>query len=130
MLAYRHTQEPKFIENAMATYRDAVTCRTASVSLRFTAARSWVRYADENSHKLAMDAYQAAIELLPRLAMLGSALQVRQRALTSGSDGLARNAAACAIRLCRYDKAVELLEESCYLFVTGPATSYSGDSPP
>jgi len=75
-----------------------------------------VQYADEHSHKSAMDAYQAAVELLPRLAMLDSALQVRQRALTSGSDGLACDAAACTIRSCWYDKAVELLEEGRAIF--------------
>ena len=116
MHAHSHTPEPKYIEMAMATYRDAVTCQTAPVSLRFRAARSWARYADEHNHKSAMDAYQAAVELLPGLAMLGSALHARQQALTSGSDGLARNAAACAIRSRWYDKAVELLEEGRAIF--------------
>jgi len=37
-------------------------------------------------------------------------LQARQQALASGSDGLARDAAACAIRLVQYGEAVELLE--------------------
>jgi hypothetical protein len=63
-----------------------------------------------------MDAYLTAIELLPRLAMLGSGLHARQRALTSGSDGLARDAAACAIRSGQYGKAVELLEEGRAIF--------------
>jgi hypothetical protein len=63
-----------------------------------------------------MDAYLAATELLPRLAMLGSDLQARQRALTSGSDGLARDAAGCAIRSGQYEKAVELLEEGRAIF--------------
>ncbi|KIM76304.1 hypothetical protein PILCRDRAFT_797811, partial [Piloderma croceum F 1598] len=116
MRAYDHTHDPEYVEKAMATYRDAVTCQSASVSLRFSAARSWARYADECSHKSALDAYQAAVELLPGLAMLGSALRVRQRALTSGSDGLARNAAACAIRSGQYGKAVELLEEGRAIF--------------
>jgi hypothetical protein len=116
MRAYRHTQDAEYVEKAMASYRDAVTCQSASVSLRFGAARSWARYADECSHKSAMDAYQAAVELLPGLAMLGSALPARQQALTSGSDGLARNAAACAIRSGWYNKAVELLEEGRAIF--------------
>ena len=72
--AYRHTQELKYIEKAMASYRDAVTCQNASVSSRFGAARSWAQYADKHSHKSALDAYQAAVELLPGLAIFGSAL--------------------------------------------------------
>jgi len=48
--------------------------------------------------------------------MLGLDLQSRQQALTSGSDGLARDAAACAIRSGQYGKAVELLEEGRAIF--------------
>jgi hypothetical protein len=54
-----------------------------------------------------------AIELLPCMAMLGLDLWSRQQALTSGSDGLAGDAAACAILSGHYDKAVEVLEEAC-----------------
>jgi hypothetical protein len=43
--------------------------------------------------------------------MLGLDLQQRHLALTSESDGLACDAAACAIRAGQYDMALELLEE-------------------
>ena len=87
----------------------------APVSLRFRAAKTWSHHADSR-HKLALDAYQAAINLLPRLAMLGLNLQSCHEALTSGTDGLARNAAACAIQSGQYDKAIELLEEGRTIF--------------
>jgi hypothetical protein len=77
--------------------------------VRFLTAKSWANHADSN-HESALDAYQAAIELLPRLAMLGLDLQSRRHALTSGSDGLARDAAACAVRSGQYEMSVELLE--------------------
>jgi len=115
MDAYSHTHESEYLDRAMAAYRVAVMCETAPASERFCAAKLWARHADF-THESALDAYHAAIELLPRLAMLGLDLQSRQQALTSGSDGLARDAAACAIRSGHYNKAVELLEEGRAVF--------------
>ena len=114
--AYSHTHELKYLDNAMDAYRAAVRCESASASVRFQAAKSWVQRADQSNNELAMEAYLAAVNLLPRLVMLGSDLQARQRSLTSGSDGLARDAAACAIRSGQYEKAVELLEEGRAIF--------------
>ncbi|THH11187.1 hypothetical protein EW146_g8131 [Bondarzewia mesenterica] len=48
--------------------------------------------------------------------MLGLNLQSRQEALISRSDGLARDAAACAIRSGDFKKAIELLEEGRAIF--------------
>jgi hypothetical protein len=115
MDAYSHTHELEHLDKAMAAYRVAVTCESAPTSERFDAAKIWAHHAD-SKHKSALDAYCAAIELLPHLAMLGLDLQSRQEALTSGSDGLARDAAACAIRSGQYDRAVELLEEGRAVF--------------
>jgi hypothetical protein len=56
-----------------------------------------------------LEAYHAAISLLPHLATLGLDLQSRQEALAS-SAGLACDAASCAIQSGRYCEAVELLE--------------------
>jgi len=53
----------------MAAFQVAVTCEAAPVSVRFQTAKLWALYAD-SSHISALDAYKAAIELLPRLAML------------------------------------------------------------
>jgi tetratricopeptide (TPR) repeat protein len=107
--AYSHTHESKYLNNAILAFRAAATCRTASVVGRFRAAKLWALHADNNLHESALEAYQAAVGLLPRLAMLGLDLQSRQR-------GLARDAAACAIRLAQYDIAVELLEEGRAVF--------------
>ncbi|KAF8490598.1 CHAT domain-containing protein [Gautieria morchelliformis] len=99
----------------MDAFRKAVACETAPVSRRFRAAKAWARHADSR-HDSALDAYQAAIELLPRLAMLGLDLSSRQQALTSGTDGLACAAAACAIDSGQFERAVELLEEGRAVF--------------
>ena len=115
VVAYTHTDERQYLDKAVTAFQAAVMCEAAPASKRFRAAKSWAHHTDFN-HEFAMVAYQAAIELLPRVAMLGLDLQSRQRALTSGSDGLARNAAACAIRSGQYDRAVELLEEGRAVF--------------
>jgi hypothetical protein len=99
----------------MDAFQAAVMCKAAPASERFRVAKSWAHHADSN-HKSSLDAYQAATELLPHLAMLGLDLHSRQQALISGSDGLAHNAAACAIRSAQYDKAVELLKEGRAVF--------------
>jgi len=75
-----------------------------------------VRCVSTLGHESALEAYQAVIEFLPHMAMVGLNLQARWRALTSGSDGLARDAAACAIRSGQYERAVELLEEGRAVF--------------
>ena len=110
MNAYSHTHESEYLDKAMAAFRVAVTCQSAPASGRFRTAKSWARHAHKSSHESALDAYYAAIALLPRLAILGLDVQSRQQALASGSDGLARDAAVCAIRSGQYGKAVELLE--------------------
>jgi tetratricopeptide (TPR) repeat protein len=116
--AYFHTHELEYLFKAMAAFQVAVACEAAPISQRFGAAKMWATHADNSRHESALDAYHTAIEFLPHLAMLGLDVRSRQQALTSGSDGLARDAAACAIRSGRHGKAVELLEEGRAVFWT------------
>jgi hypothetical protein len=115
MCAYSHTHELEYLDKAIVAYRTAVACDTAPTSERFHAATSWAHFAD-SIHESALEAYHTAIEFLPRLAMVGLDLQSRQQALMSGTDGLARDAAACAICSGQYDQAVELLESGRGVF--------------
>ncbi|KAF8510032.1 CHAT domain-containing protein [Gautieria morchelliformis] len=115
MTAYTHSNDSGDLQSAMDVFRKAVACETAPASQRFRAARAWTIHADSIHHS-ALDAYQAAIELLPRLAMLSLDLPSRQQALTSGTDGLACAAAACAIESGQFERAVELLEEGRAVF--------------
>ena len=116
MNMYSHTRQSEDLDKAMEAFRVAVNCETAPAFLRFRSAKLWASHADASGHQSALEAYQAAIELLPRLAMLGLDVLSRQQALASGSDGLARDAAACAIRSYQYGKAVELLEAGRAVF--------------
>jgi hypothetical protein len=112
---FRHTQRSDDLRHAADAFCIAVRCESAPVSQRFFAAQRWAKCADTNNHESAMEAYVYAIGFLPRLAF-GLDLQSRQHVLTSGTDGLARDAAACAIRSGQFDLAVELLEEGRAVF--------------
>jgi hypothetical protein len=115
MEAYSHTEKSVHLNSAMDAFRVALTCEAASTSDHFNAAKSWARHADSR-HDSDLDVYHTAIQLLPRLAMLGLDLPSRQQALTSASDGLVHDAAACAIRSGQCERAVELLEEGRAVF--------------
>ena len=87
-----------------------------SPSNRLRIARRWIHCADRNQHSSAIDAYEASIQALPQVAALSLDVASRQNTLTAGSDGLARDAARCAIRCGRIDKAIELLEAGRSIF--------------
>ncbi|THH13179.1 hypothetical protein EW146_g7014 [Bondarzewia mesenterica] len=112
---YHCTHQQRYLDDAVIAFRASVACTSASALARFASARNWVQRTD-GIHDSALEAYQAAIQLLPRIAMLGLNLQSRQEALISRSDGLARDAAACAIRSGDFKKAIELLEEGRAIF--------------
>ena len=58
----------------------------------------------------AVDAYTAAVNLVPLLAWRGISLRDQQHQLYENTASLARDAAACAVAASRLDLAVELLE--------------------
>ncbi|CCM00511.1 uncharacterized protein FIBRA_02545 [Fibroporia radiculosa] len=104
--------------DAADAYQAIVDSYSTPLSQRFPAARMWARLSDamDDGHGLALQQYRITIELLPLLAGAGVDVQSRQRALTLGTDGLAREAAACAIRQQKYPEAVELLEAGRAVF--------------
>ncbi|KDQ50727.1 hypothetical protein JAAARDRAFT_707686 [Jaapia argillacea MUCL 33604] len=113
---YDLTRQPDDLREAMEAFAAAVIDESELVAQRFFVAQQWAHWADKHGHESALEAYGAAIGFLPSLAMLGQDLSSRQAALTSGSDGLARNAAAVAIREGEFERAVELLEEGRAVF--------------
>ena len=108
------TSEPSDLEDAMDAFRVAINSRSSSSLDRFLAGKTWASMA-HSSHPCALEAYQHTIALLPHLATLGLDLQARQVALRH-SDGLARNAASCAITAGNYKQAIEFLEEARGVF--------------
>jgi hypothetical protein len=102
------------LEHALDALQASVAHEYAPTLQRFHVAKRWIRIADLSQCPL--EAYQAAISLLPRIVTLDLDLRSRQEALTSGIDGLARNAAASAIQSGEYDKAITFLEEGRSIF--------------
>jgi tetratricopeptide (TPR) repeat protein len=104
------------LDEAMSLFLTATQYPFQSPSNRLRVARRWIHCADRNQHSSAIDAYEASIQALPQVAALSLDLASRQDAMTAGSDGLARDAARCAIHSGRIDKAIELLEAGRSIF--------------
>jgi hypothetical protein len=113
---YFHTRQSGYFDDAVVAFRTAAACETAAASERLQAAQLWAHRADAGSHGSALEAYQCAIRLLPRLVMLSLDVQSRLRVLKSGTNGLAQDAADYAIRSGHFDQAVEFLEEGRNIF--------------
>jgi len=114
---YGATGQYQYFSEAMTTFQDAVTSVSSSILHRFNAAKNWAQHADSQHHPSALNAYQHAINLLPHLATLGMNLKTRLDAL-SKANGLACNAAHCAIKAGNLEKAVEFLSEGRAIFWT------------
>ncbi|PVF95782.1 hypothetical protein CPB86DRAFT_875431 [Serendipita vermifera] len=77
---------------------------------RFNAAQRWSFIASITNHSSLLDAYESAITVMPLVAWLGLSISDRHRHLVE-IGGITREAAAAAISLGQYDKAVEWLEQ-------------------
>jgi hypothetical protein len=103
----------------MSYFHDAVTSASESSPIlnRFKAARDWAYHAESQDYPSVLDAYQHAINLLPHMATLGMDLKTRLDILPK-ANGLACNAARCAIQAGQLEKAVEFLSEGRGVFWT------------
>ena len=106
------------LEISMDMFRTATNHETGSVLDRLDAAQRWVKRADAADHSSSLEAYQAAVQLLPYVVMLASDARSRHRLLADrlGYRGLWSDAAACAIRSGKLAQAVEILEEDRSIF--------------
>ena len=111
-----NTKEMVNLRAATDAFRMAALNNIAPTTQRFFAAQRWAKVADEHKHETVMEAYTLAIQFLPRLAVLGLDLPARRQMLTVGSDGLAREAATCAMRSGNFERAIEFLEEGRAVF--------------
>ncbi|MFD9516169.1 CHAT domain-containing protein [Streptomyces sp. NPDC059979] len=96
---------------AAAVFREAADSVHASTSIRLTAAREWgLSVVERKEWPEALEAFDTAIGLLPRLA--GIALsRTDQEAQLAAQSGLAATAAAVAVQAGQADRAVVLLEQ-------------------
>jgi hypothetical protein len=104
------TSQPADLDEAITTFRDAVQVTSASPTERMRAGLGWGRAAIEAGWiSSAAEGFASAVGLLPLLAWHGLPRATREQHLAEWS-GLAADAAACAIRAGRPERAVELLE--------------------
>ena len=98
------------IEEAMSLFREATQLSLQSAEDSFNAASTWVQYAERHQHPSTIDAYDALLSAVPRLAAVSLNAKLRRNSLRAGTDGIARRAARWAIRAGHLDRAVEYLE--------------------
>jgi len=104
------------LEEAMSLFVTATQYPFQSPSHRLHVAKQWIRCADVNKHISAINAYEAALQALPQVAALSLDVGSQHKALTAGSDGLARDASRCAIHSGHLDKAIGFLEAGRSIF--------------
>jgi hypothetical protein len=104
------SSDPADLDAAVGLWRSAVASRVGPIEVRMTAARAWARAAGQTGDAvLAVEAYAAAIGLLPVLAWRGLDRSVQEQRLTQ-VVGLGSDAAAWALTAGQPRRAVELLE--------------------
>ncbi|KDQ52439.1 hypothetical protein JAAARDRAFT_210593 [Jaapia argillacea MUCL 33604] len=113
---FQLTGEMTDMEEAVKAFRASATHEAASEFELFIHACHWSQMASKSNHTSGVEAFQTAIRLLPRIAMLGSNIRSQLVALRSRSVGLASDAAFFCLRSGEIEKAVEFLEEGRSVF--------------
>lgn len=107
---FQRTGEQADLDEAIATYVAAVDVKPGSPRIRMLAGMTWGNAAiNADRVESAADGFAAAVELLPLLAWHGLSRATREQHLAEWGS-LTADAAACAIRAGRSERAVELLE--------------------
>ncbi|KDR76437.1 hypothetical protein GALMADRAFT_445475 [Galerina marginata CBS 339.88] len=116
LVQYKRRGDASHLNESMILLSEAARSISQSSSQRFRRARSWAHHANMFQHRSALEAFDTALGILPELAALGLDVQSRQDSLLNETDGLAREAAGCAIRAGNSAKAVEFLETGRSVF--------------
>ncbi|EJT99001.1 hypothetical protein DACRYDRAFT_56827 [Dacryopinax primogenitus] len=111
------SKPPTYPSEIVTLLEQAASDSQALFADRFKAALKLASLAQENSLlEEAYRAYALAVSLLPRVAWLGYGRDMRLQELRSRAGTLAVDAAAAAIAVGRYDRALELLESGRGIF--------------
>ncbi|KAJ7512106.1 CHAT domain-containing protein [Mycena galericulata] len=119
--AYIHQKDERYLQQSMATFKEAATYPSAPPITRFRYATSWANIATKHpqTQTSALEAYRIAIDILPQLAALSLDVRSRHQILTTtASSAIGAAAANCAISLRNPGLAVEFLEASRSVFWT------------
>lgn len=115
MRLYSKTQLSDHLERAVDIFRAGVMCYTSPLLQQLRTSQSWAVFAAEHQHPSASEAFQNAIDLLPRLASLDLTLRERQDVLAE-CRGLASEACSWAISRGNIEQAVEFLSAGRTVF--------------
>jgi tetratricopeptide (TPR) repeat protein len=107
---FRRLHQPLHAEMAISNLSLAAMTPTGPPSARFIAVKQWISLASTLKHSSLLTAYECALGLIPLVAWLGLSIADRHQHLAK-IGGIARDAAAAAISLEQYDKALEWLEQ-------------------
>ncbi|PPQ93563.1 hypothetical protein CVT25_005555 [Psilocybe cyanescens] len=107
---------PPLLEKAISSFRLALESASHSASIMHGIADSWSFYASDHEHSSTLEAYDAALESLCRMASLSLDIYSRQRIIQTARNGSATRAACYAIRKGHFDKAIEFLEGGRAIF--------------
>jgi hypothetical protein len=107
---FARTGQEADLDEAVTAFRGAVGVQAGSPGVRMRAGQAWGRAAIEAGRvDSAADGFDAVVRLLPLVAWHGLPGATREEHLADWA-GLAADAAACAIRAGRPERAVELLD--------------------
>jgi tetratricopeptide (TPR) repeat protein len=109
------TGQSSYLSESIDAFKRAVKSEASSALNRFTAAKAWANVADSLHHASALDAYQCAISFLPQLITFDMNLKTRLDTV-SKANGLACDAAYCAIQAGQLEQAIMFLSEGRAVF--------------
>jgi tetratricopeptide (TPR) repeat protein len=107
---YEHLGDHLALDQAILYYSRAAHSAFGTPHIRFKAASEWIRCAQLLQHSSLLQAYDLALDLLPKLAWLGLPIPDRHREIIDAGN-VTSDAAATAIRFGKYDTAIEWLEQ-------------------
>ncbi|PVF96602.1 hypothetical protein CPB86DRAFT_816235 [Serendipita vermifera] len=102
--------DPEDAKTAILYLSLSTTSSIGPPATRFDAVQIWISIASLIGHDSLLSAYECAVALMPLVAWLGLSIPHRHRYLVK-MGGIARDAAAAAISLEQYDKALEWLDQ-------------------
>lgn len=110
MIRFTHIITSEDAESAFIHFAAAANSSAGPPRTRFKAAKQWSDFASIVNHSSLLDAYECILGLMPLVAWLGLPISDRHQHLMEMGE-ITRDAAAAAISLERYDKALEWLEQ-------------------
>ncbi|EUC61298.1 aromatic di-alanine and TPR containing protein [Rhizoctonia solani AG-3 Rhs1AP] len=110
-LQFQHTNELSHSQESLHSFRSAARSQTGEPRDKFVYALHWANLASKQSSLNPIEAFQAAIDLLPQFIWIGATTNQRYMDLYR-TEGLAIQAASVAIQLSDYPLALEWLEQA------------------